>query len=137
VRERKRELVGRVVSDKMEKTVVVAVQSLRRHRLYQRTVRRTKKFMAHNDENQARQGDLVRIQESRPISRHKHWRVASILEVFALRGRAVPEAAVAVAPEVQEEVAAEIGEADDAADAADAAADDAADAAAADAEGAR
>jgi small subunit ribosomal protein S17 len=128
VRERKRELVGRVVSDKMEKTVVVAVQSLRRHRLYQRTVRRTKKFMAHNDENQARQGDLVRIQESRPISRHKHWRVASILEVFALRGRAVPEAAVAVVPEVQEEVAAEIGEADDAADAAaDAAADDAAD----------
>jgi small subunit ribosomal protein S17 len=112
VRERKRELVGRVVSDKMEKTVVVAVQSLRRHRLYQRTVRRTKKFMAHNDQNQARQGDLVRIQESRPISRHKHWRVASILEVFALRGRAVPEAAVAAAPEVQEEVAAEIGEAD-------------------------
>ena len=55
MRERKRELVGRVVSDKMEKTVVVAVQSLRRHRLYQRTVRRTKKFMAHNDENQARQ----------------------------------------------------------------------------------
>ena len=129
MRERKRELVGRVVSDKMEKTVVVAVQSLRRHRLYQRTVRRTKKFMAHNDENQARQGDLVRIQESRPISRHKHWRVASILEVFALRGRAVPEAAVAVVPEVQEEVAAEIGEAGEAA------ADDAA--GAADAEGAR
>jgi len=112
VRERKRELIGRVVSDKMEKTVVVAVQSLRRHRLYQRTVRRTKKFMAHNDQNQARQGDLVRIQESRPISRHKHWRVASILEVFALRGRAVPEAAVAAVPEVQEEVAAEIGESD-------------------------
>jgi small subunit ribosomal protein S17 len=114
MRERKRELVGRVVSDKMDKTVVVAVQSLRRHRLYQRTVRRTKKFMAHNEANQARQGDLVRIQESRPISRHKHWRVASILEVFALRGRAVPEAAVAAVPEVQEEVAAEIGEPDDA-----------------------
>jgi small subunit ribosomal protein S17 len=113
VRERKRELVGRVVSDKMEKTVVVAVQSLHRHRLYQRTVRRTKKFMAHNEENQARQGDLVRIQESRPISRHKHWRVMSILEAFALRGRSVPEAPEAVVPEVQEEVAAEIGEAED------------------------
>ena len=112
MRERKRELVGRVVSDKMEKTVVVAVQTLRRHRLYQRTVRRTKKFMAHNDDNQARSGDLVRIQESRPISRHKHWRVVSILEVFAERGRAVPETDVAAAPEVQEEVAAEIGEAD-------------------------
>jgi small subunit ribosomal protein S17 len=109
VRERKRELVGRVVSDKMDKTVVVAVQTLRRHRLYQRTVRRTKKVMAHNDDNQARLGDLVRIQESRPISRHKHWRVRTILEVFAVRGRAVPEA-VAAAPEVQEEIAAEIGE---------------------------
>jgi small subunit ribosomal protein S17 len=110
VRERKRELVGRVVSDKMDKTVVVAVQSLRRHRLYQRTVRRTKKFMAHNDNNQARSGDLVRIQESRPISRHKHWRVLSILEVFAERGRAVPETDVTAAPEVQDEIAAEIGE---------------------------
>jgi small subunit ribosomal protein S17 len=110
VRERKRELVGRVVSDKMEKTVVVAVQTLRRHRLYQRTVRRTKKFMAHNDNNQARSGDLVRIQESRPISRHKHWRVMSILEVFADRGRAVPETDVVAAPEVQDEIAAEIGQ---------------------------
>ena len=110
MRERKRELVGRVVSDKMEKTVVVAVQTLRRHRLYQRTVRRTKKFMAHNDNNQARSGDLVRIQESRPISRHKHWRVMSILEVFADRGRAVPETDVVAAPEVQDEIAAEIGQ---------------------------
>jgi small subunit ribosomal protein S17 len=110
VRERKRELVGRVVSDKMDKTVVVAVQTLRRHRLYQRTVRRTKKFMAHNDNNQARSGDLVRIQESRPISRHKHWRVMSILEVFADRGRAVPETDIVAAPEVQDEIAAEIGE---------------------------
>ena len=110
MRERKRELVGRVVSDKMDKTVVVAVQTLRRHRLYQRTVRRTKKVMAHNEDNQARLGDLVRIEESRPISRHKHWRVRTILEVFAVRGRAVPEAAVAAAPEVQEEIAAEMGE---------------------------
>jgi small subunit ribosomal protein S17 len=104
----------------MDKTVVVAVQSMRRHRLYQRTVRRTKKFMAHNDNNQARSGDLVRIQESRPISRHKHWRVLSILEVFAERGRAVPETDIVAAPEVQDEIAAEIGE-DEAAEAAEAA----------------
>ena len=84
MRERKRELVGRVVSDKMDKTVVVAVQSLRRHRLYQRTVRRTKKFMAHNESNQARQGDLVRIQESRPISRHIGWSLYAAVALFGL-----------------------------------------------------
>ncbi len=105
MRERKRELVGRVVSDKMEKTVVVSVQTLRRHRLYQRTVRRSKKYMAHNERNEARLGDLVRMQESRPISRHKHWRVQEILEVAARRGKAVPLAEVAPAPEVQEELA--------------------------------
>lgn len=123
MRERKREMVGRVVSDKMDKTVVVAVQTLRKHRLYQRTVRRTKKVMAHNDNNQARSGDLVRIQESRPISRHKHWRIMTVLEVFADRGRAVPEAPVAVESQIQGEVAdeIEIGEAALAAEAAEAA----------------
>jgi small subunit ribosomal protein S17 len=107
VRERKRELVGRVVSDKMEKTVVVAVQSLRRHRLYQRTVRRTKKYMAHNAENEARLGDLVRIQESRPISRHKHWRVMLVLEAAASRGKAVavPQVEEVLVPELQAETA--------------------------------
>jgi small subunit ribosomal protein S17 len=103
VRERKRELVGRVVSDRMEKTVVVVVQSLRRHRLYQRTMRRTKKYMAHNEGNDAKLGDLVRITESRPISRHKHWRVTTVLERAAERGKAVllPELArTAAAPTV-------------------------------------
>ena len=104
MRERKREMVGRVVSDKMEKTVVVSIQTLHRHRLYQRTVRRTKKYMAHNEGNEARQGDLVRVQESRPISRHKHWRVLAILEVAAQRGKAVPMAATAPAPEVPDEL---------------------------------
>jgi small subunit ribosomal protein S17 len=97
MRERKRELVGRVVSDRMDKTVMVAIQSLRRHRLYQRTMRLTKKFMAHDEPNECRVGDLVRIQESRPISRHKHWRVVSVLERAAERGKAV-ELPVAVAP---------------------------------------
>lgn len=102
MRERKRELVGRVVSDKMEKTVVVAVQTLRRHRLYQRTMRRTKKYMVHSELNEARTGDLVRIQESRPISRHKHWRVMLVMESAARRGKAVAE--VTVVPEAQEEL---------------------------------
>jgi small subunit ribosomal protein S17 len=97
MRERRKELVGRVVSDGMQKTVVVAVSTLRRHRLYQRTMRRTKKYMAHDESDVIQVGDLVRIQESRPISRHKHWRVITVLERAAERGRAVeiPRAGVA------------------------------------------
>ncbi len=104
MREHKKELVGRVVSDRMEKTVVVAVQSLRRHRLYQRTMRRTKKYMAHDEQNACRLGDLVRILESRPISRHKRWRVVEILERAAERGRAVALPAVAALPPEEPEV---------------------------------
>ena len=89
MRERKKELVGRVISDKMDKTVVVAVGSLARHRLYLRTMRRTKKYMAHDEQNGCRIGDLVRIQESKPISRHKSWRVITVLEEAAKRGKAV------------------------------------------------
>ena len=89
MRERKKELVGRVISDQMDKTVVVAVGSLARHRLYLRTMRRVKKYMAHDERNDCRIGDLVRIQESRPISRHKSWRVLSVLDAAATRGKAV------------------------------------------------
>ncbi len=89
MRERKREKVGRVVSDRMDKTVMVAVQMLRQHRLYQRTMRQTKKYMAHDEANTCRIGDLVRLQEARPISRHKHWRVVQVLEEAARRGKAV------------------------------------------------
>ncbi|MBU4533905.1 MAG: 30S ribosomal protein S17 [Eubacteriales bacterium] len=71
---------GTVVSDKMDRTVVVAVETLGQHKLYGRTVRRTKKFMAHDDENQCRMGDKVKIMETRPLSRHKRWRVTEILE---------------------------------------------------------
>lgn len=108
MRERKRELVGRVVSDGMDKTVVVAIQSLRRHRLYQRTMRLTKKFMAHDEPNECKIGDLVRIQESRPISRHKRWRVINVLERAAERGKAIelPTAAVLADVPVLSEVAA-------------------------------
>lgn len=72
--------VGRVVSDKMEKTVVVAVQGMRKHELYKKQMRRTKKFLAHDEGSRARLGDLVRIVESRPMSKLKHWRVLDILE---------------------------------------------------------
>ncbi|MEW5898188.1 MAG: 30S ribosomal protein S17 [Bacillota bacterium] len=72
--------VGRVVSDKMDKTVVVAVETLVRHPLYQRTVRRTRKFKAHDEQNACRVGDRVRIMETRPLSKDKRWRVVEILE---------------------------------------------------------
>jgi small subunit ribosomal protein S17 len=80
MRERRRELVGRVTSDKMDKTVVVAVERLVRHDLYGKVVRRVKKYKAHNEDNEARAGDRVRIVESRPISREKRWVVTEIVE---------------------------------------------------------
>lgn len=71
---------GKVVSDKMDKTVVVAVESLVRHPLYGRTIRRTNKFKAHDEENSCHTGDRVRIMETRPLSKEKRWRVVEILE---------------------------------------------------------
>ncbi|RPF42776.1 SSU ribosomal protein S17P [Thermodesulfitimonas autotrophica] len=79
-RGRRKVRVGRVVSDKMDKTVVVAVETLVRHPLYQRTVRRTKKVKAHDAENTCRVGDKVRIMECRPLSKEKRWRVVEIIE---------------------------------------------------------
>ncbi len=70
---------GTVVSDKMNKTVVVAVESLVRHSIYGRTMRRTKRFKAHDEENQCRSGDVVRIEETRPLSKEKRWRVIEII----------------------------------------------------------
>ncbi len=71
--------VGTVVSAKMQKTVVVAVERLVQHPLYRKTIRRTSTFMAH-DEKGAKEGDRVRIVETRPLSKHKRWRVQEILE---------------------------------------------------------
>ena len=76
----RRRLVGRVTSDKMDKTVVVAVDRTMRHPLYQKVVRTTKKYMAHDEENSASEGDIVRIVESRPISRNKRWVVQEIVK---------------------------------------------------------
>jgi len=72
--------VGRVVSNKMDKTVVVAVDYVRRHRLYHKPITRTSKFMAHDEKNECQIGDVVRIEETRPLSRHKNWIVREVLE---------------------------------------------------------
>jgi small subunit ribosomal protein S17 len=71
---------GHVVSDKMDKTVVVAVETLVRHPLYGKIMRRTTKFKAHDEANTASEGDVVEIMESRPLSKEKRWRVARIVE---------------------------------------------------------
>jgi small subunit ribosomal protein S17 len=71
--------VGVVVSDKMEKTVVVEVEDLRQHRLYGKTIRRTTRLKAHDEQN-AKVGDLVRVFETRPLSASKRWRVAEIVQ---------------------------------------------------------
>ena len=72
--------VGRVVSDKMDKTIVVAVDSVRRHPLYHKRYTRTNKFMAHDEQNTCKPGDIVRIEETRPLSKHKRWVVREIVE---------------------------------------------------------
>ena len=77
---KRRTKVGRVVSDKMDKTVVVRVERLRRHPISKRVVRLSSKFKAHDAENTAHVGDTVRIEESRPLSRDKRW---SVVEVVA------------------------------------------------------
>jgi len=71
--------VGRVVSDKMDKTIVVSVERLARHPLYKRVIRLTTRFKAHDEHNEARIGDTVRIVESRPLSATKRWRLTEIL----------------------------------------------------------
>lgn len=75
-----KDLVGSVVSAKMDKTVVVEVERLARHPLYEKVMRLRKKYKAHDEENTCRAGDIVRIVESRPLSREKRWRVEEILE---------------------------------------------------------
>ena len=75
-----RTLVGRVVSDKMEKTVTVLIERRVKHPLYGKIIVQSKKFHAHNDNNEARMGDLVEIEETRPVSKTKAWRVSKLLE---------------------------------------------------------
>ena len=72
--------VGKVVSDKMDKTIVVAIETSVKHSLYNKIVRRTVKFKAHDENNECRVGDKVLIMETRPISKDKNWRLVEIIE---------------------------------------------------------
>ena len=78
-RNRRKERVGLVVSDKPDKTVTVTVETLVRHKMYKKRVRRSRRFMVHDERNEARIGDTVRIMETRPISARKRWRLANII----------------------------------------------------------
>ncbi len=80
IRAKRKQRQGVVVSDKMDKTVVVAVESFVVHPLYGKRMRRTTKFKAHDADNSCRTGDTVRIVETRPLSREKRWRVAEIIQ---------------------------------------------------------
>jgi small subunit ribosomal protein S17 len=80
MKEQKRVLVGRVLSNRMDKTVVIEVERKRRHRLYDKVIANRKKYKAHDEENACQIGDLVQVIESRPISREKRWVVTEILE---------------------------------------------------------
>ncbi len=80
MREQRKRLVGRVTSDKMQKTVVVSVGDLKRHPLYSKVIRRTTKYKAHNPNDVAKLGDLVQIIEAQPMSRDKRWAVEKVLE---------------------------------------------------------
>ncbi|MGH2683345.1 MAG: 30S ribosomal protein S17 [Actinomycetota bacterium] len=71
---------GVVVSDRMDKTVIIRIESQKRHPLYGKTVRRTSRFAAHDEANEAHVGDVVRVMETRPLSKSKRWRVIEIVE---------------------------------------------------------
>src|SRR5437588_10708751 len=77
---RRQQKVGRVVSNKMDKTIVVAVESLKKHRIYKRTYKQTKRFHAHDEENICHVGEVVRIEQTRPLSKLKHWRLVELLK---------------------------------------------------------
>jgi len=80
VQSKRKTKVGRVVSDKMDKTIVVSVERLARHPLYKRVIRLTTKFKAHDEENDAHVGDTVLIEESRPLSATKRWRLIKVVQ---------------------------------------------------------
>jgi small subunit ribosomal protein S17 len=92
---------GRVVSDKMDKTIVVSVERLSRHPLYKRVIRLTTKFKAHDERNEARVGDTVLIEESRPLSATKRWR---LIEIVARAGAGANEQLAADEPETTEAI---------------------------------
>ncbi|AER66390.1 30S ribosomal protein S17 [Thermovirga lienii DSM 17291] len=86
---RRKNKVGIVVSDKMQKTVVVRVDRMAKHPLYGKAVLRSKKFMAHDEDFNCKVGDKVRIEETRPLSRHKRWKVVEVIERAPILGTEV------------------------------------------------
>ena len=80
MRREAKSMIGRVVSDKMDKTVVVVVETLKRHPLYGKTIKTRKRYFAHDGGSASGVGDLVRIEETRPLSKRKRWTVAEIVE---------------------------------------------------------
>ncbi|AAD36557.1 30S ribosomal protein S17 [Thermotoga maritima MSB8] len=94
----RKRLTGIVVSDKMDKTVVVAVEKLVQHPLYKKYVKRTKKYHAHDERNECKIGDVVEIEETRPLSKTKRWRVVRIIQRFE------PERVVKEKEDIQEEI---------------------------------
>jgi len=79
IRQRRKQRIGTVVSDKMQKTIVVKVERRVRHPLYKKVIRKFKKFYAHDEREEAKVGDVVRIEECRPLSRLKRWRLVEIV----------------------------------------------------------
>lgn len=79
-RARRKVRVGKVISDKMDKTVVVAVETNVKHPLYKKVVKRTQKLKAHDEKNECKEGDRVKVMETRPLSKDKRWRVVEIIE---------------------------------------------------------
>lgn len=72
--------VGKVVSDKMDKTIVVAVETYKKHDLYHKRIKYTKKFKVHDENNEAKIGDVVKVMETRPLSKDKRWRLVEVVE---------------------------------------------------------
>jgi small subunit ribosomal protein S17 len=96
--------VGRVVSDKMDKTIVVSVERLARHPIYKRVIRLTTKFKAHDEANDAHVGDTVLIEESRPLSATKRWRLVTVVARAGEHGHGSPSDMVAEEAEVTEAI---------------------------------
>jgi small subunit ribosomal protein S17 len=79
-RNRRKVRVGKVISDKMDKTAVVTIDRVIKHPTYKRYIRRTKKYVIHDEENQCKVGDIVRFMETRPLSKSKRWRLLEVVE---------------------------------------------------------
>ncbi|MNL53112.1 30S ribosomal protein S17 [compost metagenome] len=77
-------LIGKVVSDKMDKTIVIAVETYKKHNLYHKRIKSTKKFKAHDEENVAKIGDIVKVMETRPLSKDKRWRLVEVVEAAVI-----------------------------------------------------